>query len=356
MSKHRVLQRPIHGLVVSNIDLLARTVGGAFDHYSVASKRNDPPKEDLRKVQVVVVVTKAVTEPLKEMWIEWAKKHEIPVLFHERKAAVLQALQDNFEIVEPEPEPEPEPEKKSYGGERETEHVPAPSDDPIQAALAGMREAYEARLEKEKALREESDEEALRQAEKAENLRQQTDELEAELRKLRADSKNTEERARARAETVLEDEVEKATKKLRDKNRRLNKTINEQQKELKNLKEKTKDLRDDVKKRAKQIEDLQERMKGTVFDHHDLDRVLSAAIVGHAICFTEDEDLRDRYDEMVSKVRADPNFSSALKKAHWLTRKKIQSKDVDPEAMRKALRREGPLPENDPEFVRISEQ
>lgn len=334
MSKHRVLQRPIHGAVVSNVDLLGRTVGNAFDSHTVLSKEYSGTKEELRKTQVLVIVTKATPRDLKDGWMEWAKDHDVPVLFAERKAAVLQQLQDDFEIVDPpKPKPEPEPEYKKESARREVVHVEAPPSDPTEAAMAAMRKSYEAQLADERAKRQEADDEALAQMKKAEAAQDELDSIKKELRDLRAELKSTEESAQARAKTVLSEEVDKevkkATKSLSAKNRTLNKTINEMQRENSKLRSKVKDQAEDIKKRAKENEQLRDKMKNVVFDDHDIHRSLSAAIVAHAIAFSDDDALVEKFDKMLSELRSDPNFGKAVQDAHTAPLSRRFKKEVE---------------------------
>lgn len=176
------LTRPLNALVVGGIDDLAKSVGRLFDNprYTEDTVAKRELVEDL---DVIVVVTKAVSHRLIEFWHSYGREHDVLVVSGDDKSTVVQRINELATILEPPPPAEPELNtvKINYDPNQRPEPEPAPSSESQRTKTAPAGSSIASFMEEVRGLQEAkelAEQEALEAMEKAEKFEKQLKERE----------------------------------------------------------------------------------------------------------------------------------------------------------------------------------
>jgi hypothetical protein len=101
----KTLTRPLTVLVVGCIDDISKSVGKLFENPRYADDRNDNP--DTTGLDLIVVITKAVSHKLIEHWHAYGRNHDILVINGDSKSTIIERLNEMATILEPQKKPEP---------------------------------------------------------------------------------------------------------------------------------------------------------------------------------------------------------------------------------------------------------
>lgn len=175
MSK-KTLTRPLTVLIVGCIDDITHSVGKMFENPQYTGDKKVGTNPKLEGLDLIIVVTKAVSHRLIEHWHEYGREHDILVVNGDSKSTITERLNGLVTILEPPRKPEPklnvvpigyDPSQSLDAGKPDPEgpKIVVPSSTSGSAVAAFMAEFQETQKAKE-----EAEALALKAMERADNL------------------------------------------------------------------------------------------------------------------------------------------------------------------------------------------
>lgn len=253
----RTLTRPLTALIVGCIDDISKSVGKLFDNPRYTDDRNNNPNTD--DLDLIVVITKAVSHRLIEHWHEFGRTHDILVVNGDSKSTIIERLNELATILEPQKsEPRLKVVPVSYNPSQPVEVAPQPSAPPQSStAPAGSSiSAFMAEVQGLQKAKEEAEAVALKEMERADKIQA---ELDATLKKI-PDEAEIQRRIEEAVEKRADGLAIQKTREIDSELKQLRKTLEEKIKEVGRA-EKRKEKAEEEKRKAQEtIDNLEEEI------------------------------------------------------------------------------------------------
>ena len=317
MSK-KTLTRPLTVLIVGCIDDISKSVGKLFDNPRYADDRNTP---DISGLDLIVVITKAVSHRLIEHWHAFGRDHDILVINGDSKSTVIARLNEMATILEPQKsEPRLNAVPISYDPNQHVEVAPQPTPrlhEPPQSSTAPAGSSITAFMAEVQGLqkgKEEAEAVALKEMERADRLERELEDLRKSIPSDESVADRIEQAVEKRADGLA---IQK-TREIDAELKQTRKTLEDKIKEVGRV-EKRREKAEEAKTRSQEEIDRLEQ----VIDKIQLERdkwsmtpkklrLLSVMHLAAAAMLLSDEGTLSIFERMLSKIDDYPEASKLM--------------------------------------------
>jgi uncharacterized phage infection (PIP) family protein YhgE len=313
MSK-QTLTRPLTALVVGCIDDISKSVGKLFDNPRYADDRNNNP--DTTGLDVIVVITKAVSHKLIEHWHAFGREHDILVINGDSKSTVIERMNEMVTILEPQrSEPRLNAVPISYDPKQPA--APAPKPEPVTtpAPSAGSSiSAFMAEVQGLQKSKDEAEAHALKEMERADQLAAELKEVRQQIPREEDLQKRVDEAVEKRADGLavqktreIESELKQTRKTLEDKIKEVGRAEKRLEK-AEEAKRRSQEVIDDLEDEIDQLKEVESKM---TISARKLKLMMHMSHLTATMLASPDK-LLNRFDKILRACEEDQEIASVM--------------------------------------------
>jgi len=315
MSK-QVLTRPLTALVVGCIDDISQSVGKLFDNPRYADDRNTP---DTSGLDLIVVITKAVSHRLIEHWHAFGRDHGILVINGDSKSTVIERLNEMATILEPQKsEPRLNAVPVSYDPKQALISTPQPDPSPLSVtappAGGSSISAFMAEVQGLQQAKEEAEAVALKEMERADKLSRDLEAARKEIPTQDAISDRIEKAVEKRAMGLVLDRTRSLDAELKQTRKTLEDKIKEVGRAEKR-KEKAEEAKvksqEEIDRLEQQIDDLKFQQSKWTLTPSKV-RLLASMQMMEAVMLICPDNLLERFRRSLDDLESYPEISKLV--------------------------------------------
>lgn len=255
MSK-RTLSRPLTALIVGCIDDISKSVGKLFENPRYADDRNNNPDTD--GLDLIVVITKAVSHRLIEHWHAFGREHDILVINGDSKSTIIERMNEMVTILEPQ-RSEPRLNVVSISYDPKQPVAPAKVPEPVTppAPVGGSSiTSFMAEVQGLQVAKEAAEAHALKEMERADQLAKELEEVRKRVPREEDIQKRVDEAVEKRAEGLA---VQK-TREIESELKQTRKTLEDKIKEVGRAEKRREKAEEEKRKAQETIDDLEDEI------------------------------------------------------------------------------------------------
>ena len=314
MSK-KTLTRPLTALIVGCIDDISKSVGKLFDNPRYADDRNNNP--DMAGLDVIVVITKAVSHKLIEHWHQVGRENDILVINGDSKSTVIERLNEMVTILEPKvSEPRLNSVPVSYDPNQHVEVTP-PSPPTLQSSTAPAGSSITAFMAEVQGLqkgKEEAEAVALKEMERADRLERELEDLRKSIPSDESISDRIEKAVEKRADGLAVQKTREIDAELRQTRKTLEEKIKEvgrSEKRREKAEEAKAKSQEEIDRLEQDIDNLKLEQSKWTMTPKKL-RMLSGIHLMAATMLLGDEGVVSHFERLLGKLDESPEISKLM--------------------------------------------